>query len=566
MIKNFNRKKLGDLLIENGKITYNQLKEALEKQKTTGKRLGEILIDSGVITEEDIISTLEIQLGIRRVNLGVTDISPEVTKLISENLATKYNLIPVYIEYDTLYVAMSDPLNLFAIDDVSIVSGYEVEPLIAGTKEIKDAIAKYYSSQYAQKAADELTKEHSSKQVASESKEQDTEVDEVKNAPVVRLVDSIIENSIRAKASDIHIEPFEHYVKVRYRIDGELREIMRTPKETQSALITRIKILASLNIAERRIPQDGRIMTTIDGKGVDLRVSVLPTVNGEKVVIRILDRENFLVERSALGLDKDDDEKLDRILSKPYGIVLVTGPTGSGKSTTLYTVLRELNDESKNIITVEDPVEFVLEGVNQVNVNSKTGLTFAAGLRSILRQDPDIIMIGEIRDGETAEIAIRAAITGHVVLSTLHTNDAPSSVIRLVDMGIEPYLVASSVNGIIAQRLVRRICPMCKESYVANDYEKELLGIDRDQTLVLHHGKGCPFCNNSGYKGRVGIYEIMEFNKEVREVILRQGNTDELRKLCIERGMKTLNRACADKVLNGQTTISEMMRVTLLKE
>ncbi|NLK24710.1 MAG: Flp pilus assembly complex ATPase component TadA [Clostridiales bacterium] len=565
-MKNFNRKKLGDLLIENGKITYDQLKEALEKQKTSGKRLGELLIDSGIITEEDIISTLEIQLGIRRVNLGVTDISQEVTKLISENLATKYTLIPVYIEYDTLYVAMADPLNLFALDDVSIVSGYEVEPLIAGTKEIKNAIAKYYSSQYAQKAADELTKEHTSKQVAAESKELEAEVDDVKNAPVVRLVDSIIENSIRAKASDIHIEPFETYVKVRYRVDGELREIMRTPKETQSALITRIKILASLNIAERRIPQDGRIMTTIDGKGVDLRVSILPTVNGEKVVIRILDRENFLVERSVLGLDKEDDEKLDRILSKPYGIVLVTGPTGSGKSTTLYTVLRELNDEAKNIITVEDPVEFVLEGVNQVSVNTKTGLTFAAGLRSILRQDPDIIMIGEIRDGETAEIAIRAAITGHVVLSTLHTNDAPSSVVRLVDMGIEAYLVASSVNGIIAQRLVRRICPMCKEEYQANDFEKEILGVDKGQRLVLYQGKGCPFCNNSGYKGRVGIYEIMEFNKEIREVIVRQGNTDELRDLCVEQGMKTLNKACADKVLKGQTTVSEMMRVTLLKE
>ena len=565
-MKNFNRKKLGDLLIENGKITYDQLKEALEKQKTSGKRLGELLIDSGIITEEDIISTLEIQLGIRRVNLGVTDISQEVTKLISENLATKYTLIPVYIEYDTLYVAMADPLNLFALDDVSIVSGYEVEPLIAGTKEIKNAIAKYYSSQYAQKAADELTKEHTSKQVAAESKELEAEVDDVKNAPVVRLVDSIIENSIRAKASDIHIEPFETYVKVRYRVDGELREIMRTPKETQSALITRIKILASLNIAERRVPQDGRIMTTIDGKGVDLRVSILPTVNGEKVVIRILDRENFLVERSVLGLDKEDDEKLDRILSKPYGIVLVTGPTGSGKSTTLYTVLRELNDEAKNIITVEDPVEFVLEGVNQVSVNTKTGLTFAAGLRSILRQDPDIIMIGEIRDGETAEIAIRAAITGHVVLSTLHTNDAPSSVVRLVDMGIEAYLVASSVNGIIAQRLVRRICPMCKEEYQANDFEKEILGVDKGQRLVLYQGKGCPFCNNSGYKGRVGIYEIMEFNKEIREVIVRQGNTDELRDLCVEQGMKTLNKACADKVLKGQTTVSEMMRVTLLKE
>lgn len=566
MIKSFNRKKLGDLLIEHGKITHDQLREALEKQKTSSKRLGEILVDNGIIAEEDIITTLEIQLGIRRVNLGVTDISPEVTKLISENLALKYNLIPVYIEYDTLYVAMSDPLNLFALDDVSIVSGYEVEPLIAGTKEIRNAIAKYYSSQFAQKAADELTKEHSSKQVTSESKEQEAELDDVKNAPVVRLVDTIIENSIRSKASDIHIEPFESYVKVRYRVDGELREIMRTPKETQSALITRIKILASLNIAERRIPQDGRIMTTVDGKGVDLRVSILPTVNGEKVVIRILDRENFLVERSVLGLDQEDDEKLDRILSKPHGIVLVTGPTGSGKSTTLYTVLRELNDESKNIITVEDPVEFVLEGVNQVSINAKTGLTFAAGLRSILRQDPDIIMIGEIRDGETAEIAIRAAITGHVVLSTLHTNDAPSSVIRLQDMGLEPYLVASSVNGIIAQRLVRRICPMCKEEYEANDFEKEQLGVDKGQRVTLYQGKGCPFCNNSGYKGRVGIYEIMEFNKEIREVIIRQGNTDELKDLCIKQGMKTLNMACANKVLNGQTTVSEMLRVTMLKE
>ena len=367
-------------------------------------------------------------------------------------------------------------------------------------------------------------------------------------------------------ASDIHIEPFETEVRVRARVDGSLQNILTIPKESQNTLITRVKLLANMNIAEKRIPQDGRILSTTDGKEVDLRVSVLPTVNGEKVVIRILSKDSALMNKQSLGMRKDDMEKLEGILQNPFGIILVTGPTGSGKSTTLYAVLNELNTIDKNIITVEDPVEFMVEGINQVNVNAKAGLTFASGLRSILRQDPDIIMVGEIRDGETAEIAIRAAITGHVVLSTLHTNDAPSTVARLEDMGIEPYLIATSVTGIIAQRLVRKICPKCAKKYYASDYEKSVLGIDPDEKMILTKGTGCPYCNGTGYKGRIGIYEILPIQREVRQAITDRKNSDEIRDIAVKEGMKTLRKACMEHVLEGVTTVDELLRVAVVRE
>lgn len=562
----YNRKRLGDLLVESGKITFEQLNAALKKQRTTGKRLGETLIDEEITTEDDILAVLEVQLGIPRVYLEFVNVSEEAVKSIPQSLANKYTLIPISIEDNKISVVMSDPLNIFAEDDVRIASGYEVTPLLASTVEIRQAIDKYYSSQFVQKAAEDLTKEHASKQLAAQAKDEGAELDDIKNAPVVRLIDSIIDNAVMARASDIHIEPFENYVKIRYRIDGELQEVLRSPKETLAALTTRIKILANLNIAEKRIPQDGRILTTVENKNIDLRVSVLPTVNGEKVVIRVLNKDSFLVGKRELGMYVDDLEKLTRIMENPYGIVLVTGPTGSGKSTTLYTILSEMNTEDKNIITVEDPVEFVMEGINQVNVNSKAGLTFASGLRSILRQDPDVIMIGEIRDGETAEIAVRSAITGHVVLSTLHTNDAPSSVIRLIDMGIEPYLIATSLTGVIAQRLVRRICPKCAEDYIPNDYEKHLLGVEPYKQVTLKKGAGCSFCGNTGYKGRIGTYEIMEVSREHRELIMKQASTDELADLCIKTGMKTLKKSCIQLVLDGVTTMDELMRIAYLKE
>lgn len=558
------KKRLGDLLVEARMITPMQLEDVLEKQKRTGKRLGKLLVDEGLISESDLLRTLELQLGVKRVNFDKLEVDKEAVKAISAKLANKHIIIPVSIKNNKIQVVMSDPLNIIAIDDVRITSGFNVEVFIASEVEIREAIGKYYSSQYVMKAADDLSKEQLSSKV--ETKEEEDAAEEVKNAPVVRLVDSIIENAVRGRASDIHIEPFDKYVRVRYRVDGDLFEVLKTPVDTLGALITRIKILADLNIAEKRLPQDGRIMTSIDGKLVDLRVSILPKVNGEKVVIRILSRDNFLVKKENLGIDPEEMRKLDKFIKTPNGIILVTGPTGSGKSTTLYTMLSELNTEDKNIITVEDPVEYLVDGINQVSVNTKIGLTFAAGLRSILRQDPDIIMIGEIRDNETAEIAIRSAITGHLVLSTIHTNDAPSSVLRLIDMGIEPYLISSSVSGVIAQRLVRKLCTNCAEQYDANTYEKNILGVNQNMNIKLKKAKGCSLCGNTGYKGRVGIYEIMEITRDHREMIIKGCSTDELRDLSIKNGMRTLRNACSGHVLKGITSMDELMRVAYLKE
>ncbi|MFL0246453.1 GspE/PulE family protein [Candidatus Clostridium stratigraminis] len=558
------KKRLGDLLVEARMITPMQLEDVLEKQKRTGKRLGKLLVDEGIISEDGLMKALEIQLGVKRVNFDEVEVDKEAVKVISAKLASKHNIIPISIRNNKIQVVMSDPLNIIAIDDVRITSGYMVEVLIAPEVDIKEAIGQYYSSQYVMKAADDLSKEQHSNKI--ETKEEEDAAEEVKNAPVVRLVDSIIENAVRGRASDIHIEPFDKYVRVRYRVDGDLFEVLKTPIDTLGALITRIKILADLNIAEKRLPQDGRIMTSIDGKLVDLRVSILPKVNGEKVVVRILSRDNFLVKKENLGIDPEEMSKLDKFIRTPNGIILVTGPTGSGKSTTLYTMLSELNRENKNIITVEDPVEYLVDGINQVSVNTKIGLTFAAGLRSILRQDPDIIMIGEIRDNETAEIAIRSAITGHLVLSTIHTNDAPSSVLRLIDMGIEPYLISSSVSGVIAQRLVRKLCTNCAQQYEAASYEKNILGINQNMNIKLKRAKGCSFCGNTGYKGRVGIYEIMEITREHREMIIKGCSTDEIRDLSIKNGMRTLRNACSGHVLKGITSMDELMRVAYLKE
>lgn len=557
-----NKKKLGNLLLDSGKITRAQLDAVLKEQKITGKRIGEILIEDKFVTEEDIIDTLEIQLGIPRIFFETVNADYDAVKLIPESLASKYVLIPIGFNGNRIQVVMSDPLNLFAQDDVKIASGYEVEPLIATKHEIKNAIEKYYSKQFVQKAAEELSKEQNSQGELEENENSD----DLKNAPAVRMIDTIISNAVKARASDIHMEPFEKYIKIRYRIDGELQEMFKSPIETLPALVTRVKILSNLDIAEKRLPQDGRILTKVDNKEVDLRVSILPTVYGEKVVIRILSRDSYLLDKNMLGMKEDSLAKLERIIKSPYGIILVTGPTGSGKSTTLYAILKELNTVHKNIITIEDPVEYMMDGVNQVNVNIKAGLTFAAGLRSILRQDPDVIMVGEIRDGETAEIAIRSAITGHLVLSSIHTNDAPSAIVRLVDMGIEPYLVASSISGVISQRLVRKICPYCAEKYTASEKEKRLLDIYEEKELNLYRGKGCTYCSNSGYMARIGVYEIMEINRELRSSIMINKSTDELRDLAIKNGMKTLKNSCIELVVSGITTIDELARIAFLKE
>ena len=557
------KKRLGDILVTAGKITLYQLQNALKTQKVIGKKLGTVLIESGIVTEEDIIEAIEEQTGIERVDLNNLTFDKRAIKIVPQSLCNKYNLIAFGFEEDKIKVALEDPLNIFAIDDVYISTGLKVKTYIAPKGDIYKFVQINYSTEEVNKAAEELVKES----LESKNIEVDVEtIDDVKNAPVVKMIEYLFKNSIEMRASDIHIEPYENEIRIRYRIDGRLTTVNTLGIESLGPLVTRIKILANLNIAERRLPQDGRIITKIGKEEVDLRVSILPIVTGEKIVIRILKRDSYRLGKEGLGISKDNLKKLNNIISSPNGIVLVTGPTGSGKSTTLYTILSELNTSDVNIVTVEDPVEYTLNGVNQVNVNAKAGLTFAGGLRSILRQDPDIVMIGEIRDEETASIAIKAAITGHLVLSTLHTNDAPSTINRLLDMGIEPYLVATSIAGIVAQRLVRRICNNCKEEYIASDYEKSVFNIDKDEELKLYRGRGCGHCNHSGYTGRIGVYEIMEITREHRNAINETKNSNILQDISIKHGMKTLAEECKELVLKGTTTIEELATITLLKE
>ncbi|WP_411169680.1 GspE/PulE family protein [Clostridium sp. MB05] len=557
------KKRLGDILVAADKITPFQLQSALKSQKILGRKLGEVLIEGGIVSEEDIIDAIETQTGIKKVDLNGINFDKKAIKIVPQNLCDKYNLIAFGFEEDKITVALSDPLNIFAIDDISISTGLDVKVFIAPKNDIKKFVQINYSSEEVSKAAEELLKEAlESKSITLDVEE----LDDVKNAPVVKMIEQLFRNSVEMRASDIHIEPYEKEIRIRYRIDGELTTINTLGIESLAPLVTRIKILAGLNIAEKRLPQDGRIITKVGNAEVDLRVSILPIVSGEKIVIRILNRDNYKVSKEKLGLSKENLKKLENIIASPNGIVLVTGPTGSGKSTTLYTILSELNSNNVNIVTIEDPVEYTLSGVNQVNVNTKAGLTFANGLRSILRQDPDIVMIGEVRDEETAQIAIKAAITGHLVLSTLHTNDSPSSITRLVDMGVEPYLVATSISGIIAQRLVKKICPNCKEEYIASDYEKMIFNGKDNEHLKLYRGKGCGHCNNTGYIGRIGIYEIMEITREHRDIINKTRDSNILKDISIKHGMTTLAQECKRLVLEGVTTIEELATITLLKD
>ena len=555
---NLKKKRLGDILVDANLITEDQLNYALQMQKTTGKKLGEVLTEEEIVSEKEIIEVLELQLGIPHMDLNKFFINPEITKLIDEKVARRYNIIPISKSGNVITLAMSDPLNIFAIDDVKVITGLEVKPVISVAKDIESAIDNYYENETAKQALEEFKENYEVEDIDDLDQ---VMLDDINNAPVVKLVNSIVKQAIKMKASDIHIEPFEHFVRVRFRVDGDLQEIMTPAKTTHSAIVTRIKIMAKMDIVEKRIPQDGRIEMNMDGKEVDLRISVLPTVYGEKIVIRLLDRANFLFSKKQLGFSDVNLKRFDSIIKNPNGIILVTGPTGSGKSTTLYTVLKELNEMSKNIITVEDPVEYQLEGVNQVSVNTKVGLTFASGMRSILRQDPDIIMIGEIRDGETAEIAIRASITGHVVLSTMHTNDTASTVARLVDMDIEPYLVSSSVVGVTAQRLVKKVCECCKTEYKASIEQKMILGIDTTEDVLLYKGEGCNVCGDSGYKGRTGIHEIMIVDKDVRNLINEGSTIDSIRDINIKKGMITLKQNCVELALQGITTVDEVLRV-----
>lgn len=557
------KRRLGDILVDAGKITIYQLQEALKSQRVLGKKLGEVLVESMIISEEDIIEAIETQTGIEKIDLNSIKFDNKTLNLVTENLCRRHVLIPFGFKNNKIQIAMFDPLNIFAIDDVNISTGIEPEIYISSKSDIQKFIDLNYSTEQVFKAAQELTKETlESKNIVDNIEE----IDDVKNAPVVKMIDYMFKNSIEMRASDIHIEPFEKEIRIRYRIDGELQTVNTLGIESLASVVARIKILAGLNIAEKRIPQDGRIITRVGNNDVDLRVSILPVVSGEKIVIRILNRSSYKLGKERLGMNENNLNKLKNIISNPHGIVLVTGPTGSGKSTTLYTVLNELNSDDVNIVTIEDPVEYTLDGINQVNVNSKSGMTFASGLRSILRQDPDIVMIGEIRDEETAQIAVKAAITGHLVLSTLHTNDSASSITRLIEMGIEPYLVSTSICGVIAQRLVRRICPHCKKDYEATDYEKKILIGNSEENLTLYKGQGCGHCNGTGYLGRIGVYEIMDITRKHRDLINETKNPNVLKDLSLENGMTTLGQECRDLVLRGITTIDELATITLLSD
>ena len=549
-------KRLGDILINGGLITKKQLDEALKERSASNKKLGEVLIELGYVTEKDILKTLEIQLGIPRINLEKELINPEVPQRISEDLARRHMVFPFKEEDKVLHVAMADPLNFYGIDDLKIATGYGIKPYIATKKSIQIAIEKYYGKQSTKQAMEDFKKQ----QGDLEDEEIEDEISDIEMAPIVRIVNSIIKQAVVSGASDIHIEPFEEFIRVRFRVDGELHEAMKLDINAHPAVTARIKVLGKMNTAEKRIPQDGRIEIKMNNREIDLRISIHPTVYGEKIVIRLLDRSNFIKGRDRLGFTKENSLRIDELIKNPDGILLVTGPTGSGKTTTLYTLLSELNDERKNIVTVEDPVEYKIFGLNQTSVNPKIGLTFASVLRSILRQDPDIIMIGEIRDTETSQIAVRAAITGHLVLSTLHTNDTASSIIRLLDMGIEPYLVSSALVGVIAQRLVKKICPHCKISYEPDENELEILNMK--DLKILYKGEGCNYCKNTGYRGRTAIHEIMYVDKEIRKLINNNASEDDIKSAAIKNGMTPLRDNCKQLVLEGVTTIDEFIRIS----
>jgi type IV pilus assembly protein PilB len=550
-------RRLGDLMLESGLISTKQLEEALEAQKTTKKRIGDVLVEKGFISERQLVSVLEYHFHVPFVDLTETAVQEAAVNLVNENLAKRSRLIPFAIEDGVLSVAMADPLDLGAIEEVRRASGQDIKVHISLSKDIQVAIDRHYGKESAEKAVQELNRDFSMDDLSSLEAQL---ANDVSNAPVVRLVNSMIQHAIRLSASDIHIEPMEDKIRVRFRVDGELQEVMTTSKGALSAIVTRIKIMGGMDIAEKRVPQDGRVETTIDGSGVDMRLSILPTVEGEKIVIRLLGRSDTLMSKTQLGFTDENLALFDDIIKNPNGIFLICGPTGSGKTTTLYTALSELNKPDINIVTVEDPVEYRLNGVNQVQVNMKAGMTFASGLRSILRQDPDIILIGEIRDAETAQIAVRSAITGHLVLSTIHTNDAVSSISRLVDMGIEPYLLSSSMVGIVAQRLVRRICPKCKTSYRPDHNEMMLLKL-REPT-PLYRGAGCQACNFTGYSKRIAIHEIVKINKDMRELINRRATLDQMRAAASRYGTTTLRDNCVRLVMDGVSTTEELLRVT----
>jgi type IV pilus assembly protein PilB len=565
--------KIGQLLVANKLITEEQLLKAIELQKKEGGRVGTNLIKLGFITDENLVQFLSKQYGVPAVNLATEQIDPAIVKFIPYDVAYKYQIFPISKNGASFTLAMADPSNVFAIDDIKFMTGYNVKPVVASETSIKEAIAKYYQQQASpsdalQDVMDSMSDFADEGLDLVRETEDDIDISALKNAveeaPVVKLVNLILGEAISRGASDIHLEPYEKQLRVRYRIDGVLYDVMQPPNKLKAALSSRIKIMSELDIAERRLPQDGRIKLRVKDKGIDLRVSTLPTLFGEKIVMRILDKSSLSLELTKLGFEEAALKDFNEAIHLPYGMVLVTGPTGSGKTTTLYSALSTVNNIDVNIMTAEDPVEYNLLGINQVHVREEIGLTFAAALRSFLRQDPDIIMVGEIRDFETAEIAVKAALTGHLVLSTLHTNDAPSTISRLLNMGIEPFLVSASVLLILAQRLCRKVCEQCKtEEHVP---ESALLdvGFSKDEinTFKCYKGKGCSACSGTGYKGRIALYEVMPVKDEIKEMILKGGSVTEIKRLAIKLGMKTLRMSGLTKIKEGVTSIEEVLRVT----
>lgn len=558
----FGRKKvrLGELLVNSRLISEEQLAVALGEHRKAGKKLGEYLIEQSIVSEDNLVLALSQQLGLDTVDLANVTVDKAILDLVSIDVLKKHVVFPYSFREDNLNVlrvAMADPLDYNAQDDINLITNYQVEPVVATSRNIQMAIDKFFGQKEMSSKLEAYAKEKN-----LDSAGEVAEDEAVSNSPIVALVKEIIEKAARQRASDIHIEPMETYIRVRYRIDGALYERMRYSPSVLSSIIARIKIIGGMDISEKRKPQDGRITQMVDRVEYDIRVSILPTVYGEKVVMRLAMKTALNREKSQLGLKPYEMEQLDYILKNPHGIILVTGPTGSGKSTTLYTALSELNTEDVNIITVEDPVEANIDGINQVQTNNKADLTFASALRSILRQDPDIIMIGEIRDQETASIAVQASITGHLVVSTLHTNSTASTVTRLEDMGLESYLIADSVVGIIAQRLVRRLCPACKRAKQAEPDEKRMMNVPETQDLTIYEPCGCPQCAETGYKGRIGVYEIMKMSPALKRVISKREGAERLKEQAMAEGMRTLRISATEYVIEGITSFSEMMRVS----
>ena len=568
--------RLGDILVKDSLISSDQLKQALDYQKKNGGRLGTCLVKMGLVSDEDITAVLSRQYGVPSINLRFYEVDPSVIKLVPQETAVRYQIVPLSRVGSTLTIAMTDPTNVFAMDDIKFMTGFNVEPVVASETAITEAIGKFYGSVEAGEELDKVMKDLAGDEAEMELAAEEAEMDlaalerAADEAPIIKLVNLVLTDAVKRGASDIHIEPYEKEYRVRFRIDGILQNVMAPPLKLKDAITSRVKIMAKLDISEKRLPQDGRIMIKYvrDGKKkeLDFRVSTVPTLFGEKVVMRLLDKENLRLDMTKLGFESESLAKFEKSILRPYGMVLVTGPTGSGKTNTLYSSVARLNTAETNIMTAEDPVEFQLAGINQVQMKEQIGLNFASALRAFLRQDPNIILVGEIRDFETAEIAVKAALTGHLVLSTLHTNDAPSTISRLMNMGIEPFLVATSVNLICAQRLVRRICVACKEP---NPLPQQALldagyTPEEAKTTQVFHGRGCTTCNNTGYKGRVGLYEVMEINDELRELILVGASALELKKKALDMGMITLRKSGLTKMATGQTTMDEVLRETVL--